>query len=158
MTNELKQEFTLKISQANKTQMIAILYELLLHYVGEANEAFEKEDRRQCRLAIKRARNCVNELMASLNFEYELAVNFLQLYLYVNRELTAADIHYCAEPLDHVVTVIKALHEAYEGLAKQDESGPVMQNVQTVYAGLTYGKKNLTENLADQGTSRGFRV
>lgn len=158
MTNELKQEYTLKISQANKTQLIVILYELLLHYVGEAREAFAKEERRECRIAIKRARNCVNELMASLNFDYELAVHFLELYLYVNRELTTADIRFQAESLDHVDKVIKALHEAYESIAGEDESEPVMKNVQTVYAGLTYGKNTLTENLADQGTSRGFRA
>lgn len=34
----------------------------------------------------------------------------------------------------------------------------VMENVQTVYAGLTYGRNNLNENLADQGINRGFRV
>ena len=33
MTKELKQEYTRKITQANKTQLITILYEMLLIYV-----------------------------------------------------------------------------------------------------------------------------
>ena len=31
-----------------------------------------------------------------------------------------------------------------------------MNNSQTVYAGLTYGKNVLTENMADQGANRGM--
>ena len=45
MTRELKQEYTRKIKQANKTQLITILYEMLLIYVEEAADAHEKEDR-----------------------------------------------------------------------------------------------------------------
>ena len=45
MTKELKQEYTRKITQANKTQLITILYEMLMLYVEEAKAAHEKEDR-----------------------------------------------------------------------------------------------------------------
>ena len=54
--------------------------------------------------------------------------------------------------------MIKGLHGAYEKLGSMDTSGPVMENVQTVYAGLTYGRNNLVENFTDQGTNRGFRA
>lgn len=50
------------------------------------------------------------------------------------------------------------LHDAYEKVGEQDTSGPIMENTQTVYAGLTYGKNTLTENLYDQGSNRGFRI
>ncbi len=36
MTKELKQQYTLKITQANKTQLVVILYEMLLIYLEEA--------------------------------------------------------------------------------------------------------------------------
>ncbi|MDE5679325.1 MAG: hypothetical protein K2I01_02680, partial [Lachnospiraceae bacterium] len=80
------------------------------------------------------------------------------LYLYCNRELTKADARKEKEPLMHIRSVISKLLEAYRELAGQDTSGPVMQNSQTVYAGLTYGKNSLAENLTDQGTNRGFRA
>lgn len=158
MTKELKQEYTLKITQANKTQLITILYEMLLIYTGEAKASFDKGDRPGFREGIRKARGCVNELLASLDFEYELATNFLELYLYVNRELARAEVRNIIEPLQNTEKVIKGLHKAYEKLGEMDASGPVMENVQTVYAGLTYGKNNLNENLTDQGTDRGFRV
>lgn len=158
MTKELKQQFTLKISQANKTQLIVILYEMLLCYLDEAQEAHQNGSRADFREAIRKARGCLKELMASLHFEYEPAMNLLQLYLYANREMTRADIRNSMEELEHVRRIMTKLHEAYEKVSGQDTSEPVMANIQTVYAGLTYGKNTLVENLADQGSNRGFRA
>ena len=158
MTKELKQQFTLKITQANKTQLIVILYEMLLAYVAEARNAHEKGNRAGFRDSIRKARGCLKELMASLHFEYEPAMNLLQLYLYANRELARADIYNRVEELSHVEMVVKKLHEVYASIGEQDTTAPVMENAQTVYVGLTYGKNDLTENLADQGSNRGFRA
>ena len=127
-------------------------------YIDEAAEAYEKEDRAAFRDAIRKIRNCNQELIASLHMEYEPAMNLLSLYLYVNRELVHADVRFDIQYLDHVTLVISGLREAYQAVAKQDQSGAVMRNTQAVYAGLTYGKGELTENMADQGANRGFLV
>lgn len=158
MTKELKQQYTLKITQANKTQLVVILYEMLLIYLEEARQAHQEQDRAGFREGIRRARGCLKELMASLHFEYEPAMNLLQLYLYANRELARADIKNSTEELEHVKMVMTRLHEAYEKVSEADTSAPVMSNTQTVYAGLTYGKNTLIENLSDEGSSRGFRA
>lgn len=158
MTRELKQEFTLRVTQANKTQLIVILYEMTLVYLGDAIAENAQGSRVEFRDCIRKARGCINELMASLHFEYELAMNFLQLYLYINRELARADVRNDAQPLGNAVKIITSLHTTYLELAKQDTSTAVMSNTQTVYAGLTYGKNDLMENLANQGADRGFRV
>ena len=158
MTKELKQQYTLKITQANKTQLVVILYEMMLIYLDEAQQAHAKEDREGFREGIRKSRGCLKELMSSLHFEYEPAMNLLQLYLYANREMARGDIRNSTQELDHVKMVMTKLHAAYEKISEQDTSGPVMENTQTVYAGLTYGKKALTENLSDQGSSRGFRA
>ena len=158
MTTELKQEYTLRITQANKTQLITILYEMVLTYIDEAEDALVSENRMEYKSAIRKIRGCMNELTASLNFEYELAHNLLQLYLYVNRELVKASTHYDKENLEHVRLIIDQLHKAYEQIESQDTSEPVMGNTQAVYAGLTYGRNTLTENIADSVVNRGFCV
>lgn len=158
MTRELKQEFTLRITQANKTQLITILYEMVLIYIDEAEEALTVENKTEFRSAIRKIRGCMNELTDSLHLEYELAQNLLQLYLYVNRELVQASSHFAKENLEHVRLVIGELQKAYQKIEDQDRSGPVMGNTQTVYAGLTYGRNTLTENIADPSANRGFCV
>lgn len=158
MTKELKQEFTLRITQANKTQLITILYEMVLLYIDEAKEALSADNRADYKMAVRKIQGCMNELMESLHMEYDLAQRLMQLYLYINRELAQASIHYDREHLEHVRMVIGELQKAYKKIENQDQSGPVMGNSQTVYAGLTYGRGSLMENIADPAANRGFRV
>lgn len=158
MTKELKQEYTLRITQANKTQLITILYEMVLIYIDEAEEALSADNRADFKSAIRKIRGCMDELTSSLNFEYDLAQNLLQLYLYVNRELVQASVHCDKEHLEHVRLVVGELQKAYKKIEDQDVSGPVMGNTQTVYAGLTYGRNTLTENITDPASNRGFCV
>lgn len=158
MTKECKQQFTLRITQANKTELIVILYEMILEYIKEAKAALASQEISAFREALRKVRGCLRELNLSLNLDYELAGRLLSLYMYCNRELTKADIRKEEEPIEHVSMVITKLLEAYRELAKQDTSGAVMQNSQAVYAGLTYDKNSLSENMADQGSNRGFRA
>ena len=49
MTDEAKKEFTLRISQANKSQMVVIIYEILLEHLQDAQAAVlagDKESKR----------------------------------------------------------------------------------------------------------------
>lgn len=158
MTTELKQQYTLRITQANKTQLITILYEMILVYIDEAENALDADNKMEFKSAVRKIHGCMDELITSLNFDYELARNFMQLYQYVNKELVKASSHYDKENLEHVRLVIGRLHKAYEQIEGQDKTGPVMGNTQSVYAGLTYGRNTLTENLAGSDANRGFRV
>lgn len=158
MTRELKQEYTLRITQANKTQLITILYEMALQYADEAKEALDAGDRTGLKNAVRRIQGCMCELMDSLHLEYEVAQNLLQLYLYVNREVAKAALYNDGEYLEHVRPVLENLAAAYRKIEEQDTTGPVMGNTQTVYAGLTYGRDNLTENAENPAANRGFSV
>ena len=158
MTKELKQEYTLRITQANKTQMITILYDMTLLYLAEAKEALNEDRKEDFKMAIRKIQGCIGELVDSLHMEYDLAKQLFQLYRYIYRELVKANVHYSQENLDHVVSVIEKLREAYAQIEGQDTSGPIMGNTQTVYAGLTYGRSDLNESIAGTESNRGFCV
>ncbi len=158
MTKETKQDFTLRITQANSTELIVILYDMILCYIRDGEEAFEFKDRAAFREAIRKIRGCMNELLYSLNIEYEIASNLLQLYLFCIRRLALAELRNEVELLGEIERVISKLRLAYKEIADQNNEAPIMQNSQTVYAGLTYGRKNLTENMPEQGTNRGFLI
>ena len=157
MKKELKQQFTLRITQANPTEMVVILYEMLLCYLEDAEEVLGK-DEMQFHDEIRKARGCLNELLESLHMEYEPAPALKQLYLFCIRRLALGESRQDAELLGEIKKVIIPLRDAYDGIAGQNKSGPVMNNSQTVYAGLTYGRNTLTENMADQGANRGMFV
>lgn len=156
MTNEQKQAFTLRITQANSTEMIVILYEMVLEYLNEYKEALTQEDVTAQSEANRKTRGCFRELIASLNMRYEPAPTLLQLYLYCIRRLANASVHKEEKAIEDIRRVVEPLREAYSQLAAENHQGAVMSNSQTVYAGLTYGRNSLTENVADQGTNRGM--
>ncbi|MBQ8247986.1 MAG: flagellar protein FliS [Lachnospiraceae bacterium] len=158
MTNELKQAYTLRISQANKSGLVVILYEMFADYAAEAEESLKTGDRAAIKESLGKARGCVNELMESLHLEHEIAQNLLQLYLYVYRELLKCEMDKDAVHISNVLKVMLPLKEAYSTISKEDTSEPVMTNAQTVVAGLTYGRNDVNESMADQGASRGFYV
>lgn len=156
MTSELKQEYTLRISQANSTELVVILYEMLLQYVEEGKTAIACQDNQALLESIGRARGCVNELLGSVNPEYEIGVNLSKLYFYCIRRLANCQFRPQLQALEDIQKVIEPLCGAYKEIAKQNTTGPVMGNSQSVYAGLTYGRNTLTENLADSGFNRGM--
>ena len=158
MKKEKKQEFILRITGANKTQLVVILYEMILEYLQDSLEAFENKDFSQYKWNIERAKDCIDELLNSLHPEYEIAGVLKSLYYFYKRELTTAAVQKKSELVVPVMDLIKELKESYEQVAAQDTSAPIMQNTQTVYAGLTYGKGSLNVNLSDQGSNRGFCV
>lgn len=156
MTKEQKSQFTLRISNANSTELVVVLYDMTLEYLKEGREAGSDE---QLAEAIRKARGCINELLASLHTEHEIARNMQSLYLFCIRRLATAARKKDKVPLEEVQLVLAPLRDAYDKIAQQNTSGPVMKNTQTVYSGLTYGKTaSLSESLAETEGSRGMFV
>ena len=155
MTKECKQQFTLRITQANSTQLIVILYEMTLQYLADGEQAVDDAGLVE---AVHRARGCIKELLNSLHREYSPAGELSRLYLFCLRRLAVCEVRRDRTILEEIRKVIAPLCDAYRQIQDQDTSGPVMNNSQTVYAGLTYVRNQLTENMADQGTNRGMLV
>lgn len=158
MKKEKKQEFTLRIAQANKTQMVVILYDMVLVYLQDSLEAYDKKDYKEYKWNIEHAKECIDELLNSLHMEYEIAGILKGLYFFYKRELTTAAVQQKKEKVLPVMQMLQELKESYEQVSAQDTSAPIMENAQAVYAGLTYGKTSLYVDLSDQGTHRGFLV
>ena len=156
MKKEQKQEFTRRITQANSTELVVILYEMLLCYLEDGENAIKHGEAELLHEAARNARGCLNELVNSLNLNYEPAPALQRLYMFCFRRLARAEQRMDSAPVDEIRRVIKPLRDAYGKIAGENSAGPVMRNSQTVYAGLTYGKNTLTENMADQGTNRGI--
>lgn len=159
MTKEAKQQFTLRISRANPTEMVVILYEMALQFLTEAKDAFASESLADYNEAIRKVRGCINELIQSLHMEYEPAPKLLRLYLFCIRRLAYAQVRKDPQVLDEISMVLGKLQAAYAEIAPMNPSSPVMSNTQAVYSGLTYGKgAALAEDVTGQDLNRGMLV
>ena len=54
MTKECKQQFTLRITQANSTQLIVILYEMTLQYLADGEQAADDAGLAEAELSAQR--------------------------------------------------------------------------------------------------------
>ena len=158
MTAEQKKEFTRKITQANSSQLIVILYDIALVYVNDAIAFMEKGDMANARIQADFAKKSIEEMIHNLHFEYELATVLHQLYLSMKKSLRDGILDNKKELLISVRNNLQKLRDAYDSIVTADESAPVMSHTQSVVAGLTYGRNSLNENLTDAGSDRGFRV
>ena len=121
-------------------------------------DAFEAGDKEGYTENCHASMQCMTHLMNALDDSYELADPLMSLYAYMNREISMACARYDTKRLLLVCRQLSELAAAFKEVAKADASRPVMENSQTVFAGLTYGKGHLNENLSDQGSNRGFQA
>lgn len=152
MQDALKKDFTLRITQANRSELTVIIFDMCLSYLKEAIADVDRAENTM------RARACVDELKESLNFEYALSTELLHLYIQVNKLLAQAAAGGRTEPLLEAQSILEKLHDAFVKVSETDDSKPLVHNAQEVYAGYTYGKNDINVNVEAGGTGRGFRV
>lgn len=159
MTNEQKQDFTLRISQANRSGLVLIKFEILFAYFDDICSAFEKDDREEVKTAVRHADAVLKSFQETLDFKYELAAQLYALYDFHRRQLAQIMIRRSLTPLEESRKMLEQTYEAFKKPASQDKSPVLMQNAQQVYAGYTYGKNKLNESYDfESSASRGFLV
>lgn len=157
MKKEEIQVFATRVTQASRSELIVILYEMILAEIAEAKEAYETGDLSVFDKGLKKSQKYVDELIVALDYNYSIAFDLLSLYLYVNKRVITAIIKRNPLSLDSAQSVLNKLLTGFEEVSKADHSGPMMRNTQQLYAGLTYGKGKLNETYIDPSNrSRGF--
>ena len=158
MDKELMHAFTRRLSQCNKGEMIVITYEIGFAYLDDAKDAYKAGNHRDFKQGILKSQRVLRELMDSLDFKYKIAGNLYQLYRYCSMELSETLFKNNLSGVEETEKVLRPLYNSFVEAAKQDHSEPLMQNIQQVYAGMTYGKGELTENYLENDVHRGFLV
>ena len=157
MTKEKQQDFAMRISQANRTELLVVTYDILLEETESALEYYSNGDIGQYRVSLKTAQKFVAELMSTLDYTYPISGELLRLYEYVQRLLIKSDISGKPDRLESAENVIAGLRKAFAKVAESDDSAPLMENTQKVFAGLTYTKGSLNETDLDPNLAgRGF--
>ena len=156
MTKEKQKEFAMRVSQANRTELVAITYDIIIENIKCAKESLKNNDIDAFRAELKSAGRFLAELMHSLDYNYPISVNLLKIYEYIQRVLISSGFAGKDKDLDSVESVLTKLSSAFHEISTQDDSAAVMENTQQIVAGLTYGKGTLNEADMSAGANRGF--
>lgn len=157
MTKETIQNYTRRISEANRSEIIVCVYEIAEIYLEDAIESHRNGDMSSFRSNCMKAGNCISDLLDALNFEYELAQPLMQIYLFMAREISLSSVREDVEMIKRIQAMVTKLKVSFEEVAKADSSDAVMENTQSVYAGLTYGRTSINESVTGD-PNRGFKV
>ena len=155
MTNDQKLDFTRRITQANRSELMLIKFEILFVYFDEICTAFHADDQEALTLSVRHADAVLKSFQETLDFTYEISAQLFSLYDFHRRQLAKVLMRHSLDELHHSRKMLQSTYEGVKQAAKQDQSKPLMQNAQQVYAGYTYGKNDINESY-EIGASRGF--
>jgi hypothetical protein len=139
--------FTARIQNANPAQLVVINFELILAFLDEGK--------------IDKARNGLEQLIRSLNFEISLAHDFYDIYRHVNGLLVSAqfspDGETAAKAVAEARELLETLLVGWQDAEKQvAELPPVAGNAPKVYSGLTYGRDGEPDEYIDDSNKKGY--
>lgn len=159
MEKELLQGYATRVTQANRSELVVIVYEAAISSIEEGKVHLDQGDIDGARIEIDRAKGLIEELMCSLDMQYTIAHYLRQLYIFAYRELCQGIAKRDSSLFDHSLDVLNGLLPSFKELARQDDSAPVMANTEQIYAGLTYGRGSLNETTALGGNlNRGYEA
>lgn len=158
MKKEMIKDFTVRVTQSNRSQLVVVIYDIIIAYLDDAEQLYNEGEETEYIESVKKCRSFVGELMEALDMRYPISADLMHIYIYINKLLIYSAVKKVPQDFDAIRRMIKNLSEAFKEVAKQDKSAPLMNNTQQVYAGLTYGRGTLNESYNDQGSNRGFRV
>ena len=156
MTSEQKRDFTRRVANANRSGLMLIKFEILFVYMEDACAAFAADDSEGFKAAVRSADNVLKSFEETLDFTYEMSGRLYALYDFHRRQLAKALMRHSTEEIEESRRLLKQMYETFSEVAKQDQSAPLMRHAQQVYAGMTYGKGDLNENIDITEPSRGF--
>ena len=159
MNKEAIKTFSYRISQASKTELVVIMYDMAQEYLKDAIQALNDGDKIGFCNNIRLVKRVIDELSSGLDMQYEIANELFVLYMQADKILIRCLARMDNEGLDKVENMLNKLRESFYKLSKDDDSGPVLKNVQQVYAGLTYSSAGGSNEIYnDPVNNRGYSV
>lgn len=159
MNKEAIKTFSYRISQASKTELVVIMYDMAQEYLKDAIQALNDDDKIGFCNNIRQVKRVIDELSSGLDMQYEIANELFVLYMQADKIFIRCLARIDNEGLDKVENMLNKLRESFYKLSKDDDSGPVLKNVQQVYAGLTYSSAGGSNEIYnDPVNNRGYSV
>lgn len=140
MTKEEMKNFSLRIAESSKTELVVITYDIILNYIDSAAKAYKENNLDEVVFNLQKAKQFVNNLSSCLDFKYGVSYELMRLYIYINNCLVKDIVKRRTLYADHIKAIITKLRDSYNEICPLDNSGKVMKNSEQVYVGYTYGR------------------
>lgn len=158
------QTFSYRISQANRTELVVITLDMAIQYIKDAKE---DQDINSYRQNLRNAKRVIDLLVSSLDMSYDISYQLFDVYMVVERYIISAGSRRTEQEgstagymklLESCERMLTMLRKSFYEVSKTDDSAPLMQNTQQVYAGLTYSNGGGASEMLDAGANRGYKA
>lgn len=126
-----------RILRTNEWGLLSIMNEGLIDKFDESIKSLDKEDYKETEELLSLTKDIMTELIIFFNKDSEIARNFREIYLFVNKLITKGFLEKDKKHFEDAKDVINPLIEAF----KEKE----LSESAKVVTGLTYGKEELEE-------------
>lgn len=120
-----QQYVSTQVGTADRLQLVVMLYEAAISFLGQAKEKMQAKDAAAKGLLIGRALDIIAELNASLNFQAggEVARNLFHLYNFMTTHLTKANLNWDLKALEEVLAMLQQLRDSWVEVARRARRG-----------------------------------
>ncbi|MFC1745562.1 flagellar export chaperone FliS [Candidatus Riflebacteria bacterium] len=121
-SNQINNYKKAQIETASPDLLILMLFDGALKFLKRARSGFENMDFELINNGLIKTQAIISELMTSLDMEKggEVAKNLLSLYIFVNKNLSQANVEKDAKYLDVCEEITGGLREAWDEMMKKN--------------------------------------
>jgi flagellar secretion chaperone FliS len=80
------------VNTASPGELTLMLYNGCLKFINQARKAIEEKNIEQKNINLQKAQRIIQELMVTLNMDYEVSKNMMAMYDYIHRRLIEANL------------------------------------------------------------------
>ena len=147
MDREAIKTYSYRISQATRSELVVIVYDIIRDYL---KDAVSTSDNAVFKEKLHMAMRGIDQLITG---------NLYVLYNYMKRTLIGAQVSYDKNVVNSIYDMLGQLRQSFYEVSRQDNSAPLMKNTEKVYSGLTYSKYGAgNETASDTLINRGYMV
>ncbi len=94
------------VSTVSPGELTLMLYNGCIKFLNQANQALIEENMQEKNINLIKAQKIINELMVTLDMDYEISHNLLHLYDYLHRRLIEANMKNDSEIINEVMEFV----------------------------------------------------
>ncbi|MCG3085207.1 flagellar export chaperone FliS [Anoxybacillus sp. LAT_35] len=114
MNNPYQSYQTNAVQTASPGELTLMLYNGCLKFIAQAKKAIEEKDIEARNTNLLKAQKIIQELMVTLNMEYEVAKSMMTMYDYIYRRLVEANIKSDISILEEVEGYVKEFRDTWK--------------------------------------------
>ena len=107
---------------ASPIELIIMLYDGCIKNIKISMMMLEKKDMEKVHISLTKAQDIMTELITSLDLQYEVGEQLMDIYVFVRNTLVDANLNKEDKELPGLIEVLEELRSAWDEIAKNNRS------------------------------------